>query len=110
MRFLLIAILVVIASTGISYGEETNQINNHWLNTQADIKQRFDPSEYRQWIEPLIPDQDDGHTLVLAASSHFHADWVRTTFSDRLARVTGRRIKVICTGSAQARAGEGRGE
>ena len=52
----------------------------------------------------LVPHADDGQRLVLAAPSAFVRNWARGDHLDRLESVLDRRIDIVVTSYAHARA------
>ena len=69
--------------------------NAHWKARQGDLERFFGKPVFKSWVSVLIPEADDGKTLVLAAPSRFVQDWVRSNYVDGIATVVERRVKVI---------------
>ena len=78
-------------------------IDSHWYAKEEELVRVFG-RDFRLWLRELVPHADDGQRLVLAAPSGFVRDHVTRDYLDKLRKVLDRRIDIIVTRYAHARA------
>jgi len=66
----------------------------HWRQCEDALKTRFGEADYASWISILVPINDFGGTLKLAAPSDFIKDVICKKYQTGIAEVTERKIKI----------------
>jgi hypothetical protein len=80
------------------------ELNRIWREKVSVLKGSLGKHQYRQWIDPLRAEDDDGQTLTVACPTNFHLDWVNTHFKDRIRDAVGREILLIVSSDCAAAA------
>jgi len=65
-----------------------------WFKYEAELRAAVGEEAWRTWLSQVVPEHDDGHTLVLAAPSRFIADHVKRTYGKVVMSIMGRRLDV----------------
>lgn len=75
----------------------------HWNACRDAILERVGAQAWGAWIKGVVPEADDGETIVLAAPTAFFADQVANLYGEDLEAITGRRIEYVVRGWASGR-------